>query len=49
MIKVKLISKKDQGIYKEGQPIRTVFVERNFNISSITIYYDFEVIAILIS
>ena len=46
MKKVQLISKIDQGHYSKGQLIRTVKVEKNFNINSITEYYDLKVTAI---
>jgi hypothetical protein len=47
MKKVKLISKTDQGIYKQGQVIRTIEVEPFFDLNKITVYYDFEVIPVL--
>jgi hypothetical protein len=43
MITIKLISKKEQGLYKQGQVIRSIEVEVGFNISTITAYYDYEV------
>jgi hypothetical protein len=48
MIRIKLISKKDQGHYKAGQTIRHIEVDMHFNIDSLTHYYDFEVIPVLI-
>jgi hypothetical protein len=43
MTRVKLISRINQGNYKEGDPIRTIEVNNNFNINLITEYYDYKV------
>jgi hypothetical protein len=48
MIRIKLISKKDQGHYKAGQIIRHIEVDLTFNVESLTHYYDLEVIPVLI-
>jgi hypothetical protein len=49
MKKVKLISKTNQGPYKQGQIIHTIYVEPLFDLNKLTVYYDFEVIAITIN
>lgn len=45
MVRIKLISKKDQGHYKAGQVIRHSEIEIGADLTKITEYYDYEVIA----
>ena len=48
MKRIKLISKIDQGNYKAGQTIRHIEVDLTFNVESLTHYYDYLIIPVLI-